>query len=99
MGSRGTETGKELWEKLNKSELQYVMTDYWKSYSEFLPKDLHIRSKKETWTVESYNGLLRHYLARLRRKTKCYTKSYEMLRYSISLFFAKKNGLLSIVGY
>jgi insertion element IS1 protein InsB len=99
MGSRGTDTGKQLWEKINKSELENVMTDYWKAYSEFLPKELHVKSKKETWTVESYNGLLRHYLARFRRRTKCYSKSYEMLRYSILLFFAKKNNTLSIVGY
>ena len=75
------------------------MTDYWKSYSEFLPSEIHIKSKKETWTVESYNGLIRHYLARFRRKTKCYTKSYEMLYYTLILFIAKRNDMLSIFSY
>jgi hypothetical protein len=50
-----------------------VCTDYWKAYGEFVPKEKHIQSKKETYTVEGYNSLFRHFLARLRRKTKCYT--------------------------
>ena len=50
------------------------MTDYWKAYSEIIPQRMHIQSKEKTYTVEGYNSLLRHYLARLRRKTKCYTK-------------------------
>ena len=55
---------------------------------------MHVQSKKETYTVENYNGLLRHYLARLRRKTKCYTKSIEMLQISIALFIAKYNNYI-----
>lgn len=35
--------------------------------------------------VEGENTRLRHYLARLHRKTLCYSKSEEMLRYSIKL--------------
>lgn len=35
--------------------------------------------------VEGENSRLRHYLARLHRKTFCYSKSEEMLRYSIRL--------------
>ena len=27
------------------------MTNYWKAYIEFLPKEKHIQSKKETFTV------------------------------------------------
>ena len=73
------------------------MTDYWKAYEDFIPKGQHIQSKKETFTVEGYNSLLRHFLARLRRKTKCYTKSEEMLKYSIILLFAKRNEQLSIL--
>jgi len=30
-------------------------------------------------TVEGYNSILRHFVAKLRIKTKCYTKSLEML--------------------
>jgi IS1 family transposase len=35
--------------------------------------------------VEGENTRLRHYLARLHRKTLCYSKSVEMLRHSIKL--------------
>jgi insertion element IS1 protein InsB len=35
--------------------------------------------------VEGENTRLRHYLARLHRKTLCYSKSAEMLRYSLKL--------------
>jgi insertion element IS1 protein InsB len=35
--------------------------------------------------VESENTRLHHYLARLHRKTLCYSKSEEMLRHSIPL--------------
>ena len=38
-------------------------------------KKMHTQSKAETYTVEGYNSLFRHFLARLRRKSKCYSKS------------------------
>ncbi|MFH1004545.1 MAG: IS1 family transposase, partial [Bacteroidota bacterium] len=44
-------------------------------------------------------SLLRHYLARLRRKTKCYSKSKEMLEYSIKLLMLKRNNQLCILSY
>lgn len=72
------------------------MTDHWKAYEDFLPADRHIQSKAETYTVEGYNSLFRHFLARLRRKTKCYSKSKLMLEYSIKLLMAKWNGTLTI---
>ncbi len=84
-GSRGTEIGKLLWEKLKKKEIGEVMTDHWRAYAEFLPETIHTQSKAKTYTVEGYNSILRHFLARLRRKTKCYTKSLEMLKYSVIL--------------
>ena len=33
------------------------MTDYWKPYEHFVPKEKHIQSKAETFTVEGYNIL------------------------------------------
>lgn len=73
------------------------MTDYWKAYEDFIPDNQHVQTKAETFTVEGYNSLLRHFLARLRRKTKCYTKSKEMLKYSVILLFEKRNNKLSIL--
>jgi insertion element IS1 protein InsB len=53
-------------------------------------------SKAEKYTVEGYNSILRHFLARLRRKTKCYTKSLEMLKYSVRLLMKFRNKELDI---
>ena len=75
------------------------MADYWKSYKEIVPARMLTQSKKETYTVESYNGVLRHFLARFRRKGKCYSKSEEMMKYSIDLLIAKRNNNLSILCY
>ncbi len=74
-----------------------VATDHWKTYETFIPREKHIQSKEETYTVEGYNSLLRHFLARLKRRTKCYTKSLEMLKYSVLFLMAKRNGELSIL--
>jgi len=41
--------------------------------------------------VEGENTKLRHYLARLHRKTLCYSKSVEILKYSVRLLIS--NGL------
>ena len=96
-GSRGTKTGKLLWEKLYPKKLGKIMTDYWKSYSEFIPKNKHIQSKAETFTVEGYNSIFRGFLARLTRKTKAYSKSEEMLNLSIKLLILKWNDQLDIL--
>lgn len=75
----------------------FVATDYWSPYEKFVPKNKHIQSKAHTYTVEGYNSLFRHFLARMRRKSKCYSKSQEMLEYSVKLLMIKKNGLLSML--
>lgn len=74
-----------------------IATDYWKPYETFVPKDIHVQSKAETYTVEGYNSIFRHFLARLRRKSKCYSKSKEMLRYSMLLLMEKWNNGLAIL--
>jgi glycosyltransferase involved in cell wall biosynthesis len=48
-----------------------VVSDYWKSYNELVPEEQPVQTKAETYTIESYNGQIRHFLARFRRKTKC----------------------------
>jgi insertion element IS1 protein InsB len=51
----------------------------------------HIVTKPETSLVESYNSVLRYCLARLHRKTKCYSNFEEMLRLSVLLLVRKFN--------
>jgi insertion element IS1 protein InsB len=88
-----------LWNRVNGCAKGYVMTDYWKSYKEMIPKEQLKQSKAETYTVESYNGLIRHFLARFRRRTKCYSKCEKMIEYSLILLMAKRNKLLYIKNY
>ncbi len=50
---------------------------------------IHIQSKSETCLVEAFNSSLRDMLARLNRRTKRISKSLEMLRLTLVLFFNK----------
>lgn len=67
------------------------------SYGEFIPKHKHIQSKSETYTVEGCNSLIRHYLARFKRKGKGYSKQMHMIEKSLNLLMAKLNNQLSIL--
>lgn len=74
--------------------IEQVMTAHWEPYEKFVPTGKHTQTKAETYTVEGSNSLFRHFLARLRRKTKCYSKSETMLKHSVMLLMAKRNGQL-----
>ncbi len=74
-----------------------IYSDYWKSYEHIIPQEKHIQSKAETYTVEGYNSLFRHFLARMRRKSKCYSKCIKMLFLSILLFMHYRNKSLTIL--
>jgi insertion element IS1 protein InsB len=88
-----------LWQKVGKLAAGFVDTDYWKSYNEIVPEEQLVQTKAETYTVESYNALIRHFLSRFRRKTKCYSKSEEMIILSLKLLFAYRNKSLSLFNY
>ncbi len=83
IGDRSAQTGQVLWDEIEDQLDGKVATDYWQPYEHFIPAEDHIQSKAETYTVEGYNSLFRHFLARMRRKSKCYTKSVRMLELSI----------------
>mmetsp|Transcript_262 Transcript_262/g.125 ORF Transcript_262/g.125 Transcript_262/m.125 type:complete len:83 (-) Transcript_262:2161-2409(-) len=74
--------------------IKFALTDHWKAYKEFIPQSKHYASKAETFTIEGYNSRIRHYLARFKRKTKCYSKSLKMMFYSLRLLMQKLNGEL-----
>jgi insertion element IS1 protein InsB len=97
IGDRSTNTGQCLWEGIAHCNINNIMTDYWQPYQLFIPTELHTQSKAQTFTVEGYNSLLRHFLARLKRKSKCYSKSITMLLYSVTLFMLKHNGSLHTI--
>ena len=65
-------------------------------YENIIPIEKHIKSKKETFTVEGYNSLFRHFLARMRKKSKCYSKTIEILTVSVLLLMHYRNNSLYI---
>lgn len=97
LGDRSTATGQQLWDAINGIDINKAATDHWSPYEKFVPKNLHVQSKAETFTVEGYNSLFRHFLARMRRKSKCYSKSLEMLKYSVILLMTKWNDGLEAI--
>lgn len=86
-----------MWAAIKSPLIAQVMTDYGEPYKQLVPSEQHIQSKAEPFTVEGSNSLFRHFLARFRRKTKGYSKSETMLRYSVLLLMAKWNGELQYI--
>jgi hypothetical protein len=43
-------------------------------------------NKSETYSVEGDNAELRHYLARLGRRSRCFSRSLQALHYAVRLF-------------
>ena len=74
VGDRDHYTFNKLWDQVKHIKCGKYMTDYWEAYEAFLPKKKHHQTKKETHVIESYHSWLRHYLARLHRRTHCYSK-------------------------
>src|SRR5690349_17538943 len=45
-----------------------------------------MKNKSQTYSVEADNAELRHYLARLGRRSRCFSRSIEALRCAVQLF-------------
>jgi insertion element IS1 protein InsB len=56
-----------------------------------------MQTKAETYAIDGYNSRIRHYLARFKRKTKCYSKLQYMMEVSLRLLFLKLNNKLYIL--
>jgi insertion element IS1 protein InsB len=97
IGQRSNTTAEKFWDSIKMHEMQPIASDYWKPYESIIPSEKHIQSKAETFTVEGYNSLFRHFLARMRRKSKCYSKKVEMLKLSVLLLMYHRNGSLYIL--
>jgi len=80
----------------NRCSGSVVYTDCLQAYENIIPFRQHVQGKTGTCTVEGLNGVIRHQLARMRRKTKCYSKSMEMLNLSVKMLILKRNNALSI---
>jgi insertion element IS1 protein InsB len=58
----------------------YTNLVYYPGHHQALP------DKRETYSVEADNAELRHYLARLARRSRCFTRALHALRTAIKLF-------------
>ncbi|MEG4128180.1 IS1 family transposase [Microcoleus sp. Pol11C1] len=86
LADHSAKTFEPLWEIVNKWKCHFYVTDGWKVYPKFIPDGDQIISKTYMIRVEGENTRLRHYLARLKRKSLCYSKlNSKLLRYSIQL--------------
>ena len=88
---------KSLWENIKANKMKYIASDYWKPYESIIPPEKHLQTKAETFTVEGYNSLLRHFLAGMRRKENQNAMKIEMLKLSILMLMHHRNGILHIL--
>ena len=85
LGDRSAETFEQLWKIIRCWKSFLYVTDGYSVYPCFIDDGDHLVKKTYMTRVEAENTKLRHYLARLHRRTLCYSKSKEMLRLSIKL--------------
>ena len=97
VGTADQTTALELFERIYKqNKVEFLCTDANPVYQSLMKYygveygTKHHITKAETSLVESWNMRLRHYLARLKRKSLCYSKSIEMLRISILILMNKE---------
>ena len=85
IGDRSSLTFQLLWVVVKCWQSFWYVTDGYAVYPKFIDGSQHVVSKTYMTRVEGENTRLRHYLARLHRKTLCYSKSVEMIECSIRL--------------
>ncbi len=74
IGDHSSETFKRLWNLVSLWQCFFYVTDGNKVYPNFIADGDQIVSKTYMTRVEGENTRLRHYLARLHRKTLCYSR-------------------------
>lgn len=85
VGDRSLATFSVLWHMIESWACFLYITDGYKVYSCLINDCDHLVSKTAMTRVEGENCRLRHYLARLHRKSLCYSKSIDMLYKSVRL--------------
>ena len=85
VGDRSHESFEPIWQIIKCWHSFFYVTDGWKVYPMYIEPEDHLVSKTYMTRVEGENTRLRHYLARLHRKTLCYSKSLLLLKYSLRL--------------
>ncbi len=85
LGDRGLETYWPLWLVVRGWKCFLYITNGWPVYAGSIDDGDHLVSKTAMYREEGENTRLRHYLARLTRKSLCYSKWEPMLKHSIRL--------------
>jgi len=85
LADRSAETFEPLWNTIQCWHCFFYVTDGYCVYPIFIDDADHIINKTYMTRVEGENSRLRHYLARLHRKTFCDSKSEDMLKLSMRL--------------
>ena len=85
LGDHSAETLAPFWQVVAAWDCYFYVTDGWSVYPGCIPEGDQIICKTYMTRVEGENTRLRHYLARLHRKTLCYSKSVDMLANSVRL--------------
>ena len=86
VGDRSGQTFEKLWQRIKTWTSRKYLTDGYCIYAIYVEAERHrVLPKTQLTRVEGENTRLRHYLARLHRQTLCYSKSVEMLKYSVRL--------------
>jgi len=75
-----------LYEKL-KNNVSKFYTDNWEVYHQIIPAEKLIQGKKYTIGIEQNNSNVRHYLARMTRRTKVVSKSIQMIDISLRIAY------------
>jgi insertion element IS1 protein InsB len=70
-------------------KVKILCTDGYEAYCGYKLADRHVIDKAETSLVESKNSLIRLYLARFNRKTRRFSKAFDMIFVSLLIFFNK----------
>lgn len=78
----------------NGPEADYYCTDGYWGYVDIVYPGKHIRNvrnKSNTFTVESINADLRHYIPVLRRRSRCFSRKLDTLKAVLELFVQAYN--------
>lgn len=68
---------------------EHYYSDAWTGYANVVyhpGQHTHLPNKTQTYSVEANNAELRHYLARLFRASRCFSRSLDALRAALKLF-------------
>jgi insertion element IS1 protein InsB len=68
--------------------LKYFFFNGWDSYSNIIPTEILVQTKRETHLIESNNMPQRHWFCRFRRKTCCVSRSLQMIDLTTMLYAA-----------